>query len=127
MCEPSARVVATLAQLEPLSQLRNGSREVPNGQVTLRDVCQHPFQVLLRKAARVLNLKAATRKILDEMGRNEQMTEGMQLPYVVLLAERILYASLQNGCVWLVEIALQMCGDDWFDILNCRTERLFLC
>ena len=95
--------VAAFAQLEPLPEFCNGRWEIADGQIALSDAFQHPFQVLLGKAARVLYQERASRKIPDEMGRSEQVAEGMQLTYIVCLAERVLYAGLHNGSIRLVE------------------------
>ena len=88
--------VATFAKLQPLPQFCNCCREVADGQIALADVCQHSLQVLFCEAARVLNHEGSTWEIFDEMGRNEQMAEGMQLLDTKTLTERILHASLQN-------------------------------
>ena len=99
-CEEVA--VASFAQFEPFSQFCNGRGEVSNGQITLADVCQHPLQVFFREVAIVLYLEGSTWKILDEMGRSEQMTEGMKLFDIISFAKCVLYSSLQNRCVWFV-------------------------
>ena len=60
------------------------------------------------------------------MGRNEQMAEGMQLSYVVGLAERILHAGFQNGSIGLVEIAFWSWRDDGLCIPRFCAECLCL-
>ena len=79
-----------------------GYPTVSNGQITLADVCQHPLQVLFREVAIVLYLEGSTWKILDEMGRSEQMTEGMKLFDIISFAKCVLYSGLQNRCIWFV-------------------------
>ena len=91
--------VAAFAQLESFPEFCNCGREISDGQITLADAFQHPLHVLLRKAARVLNNEGSTGKILDEMGRNEQVAKGMQLLDVIVLAQCILNTSLQDGGV----------------------------
>ena len=96
--------VASLAQSEPLPEFGYGGGEVADGQIALSDAFQQPLQLLLSEAAVVLNKERPTRKIFDEMGRSEQMAEGMKLPDTIAFAQSVLHASLHDGGVGFVEV-----------------------
>ena len=118
--------VTAFAQFEAFPEFCNGGWEVADGQVALADACQHRLYVLLGKAAIVIYHESSTGKILDDMGRSEQMAERVQLPDVVGLAEHILYPSLQDGGIGLVEVLFGMGCDYGFGFSFFGTESLCL-
>lgn len=119
--------VATFAQFKSLPDFCYGRGEITHSQIALGEAFQHPFQILLCEAAMVLYQEGATRKILDEMGRSEYVTEGMQLPDTIGMTERILYTGLHDGSIWLVKVAFQIWCYHGFRVPNIGTVSVDFC